>query len=117
MAHQADAEILQVLGRQASQYPCVDLVLAEGRLVLGEPETPQPFCDIHRPLSRSANYRPNPLERTRIKLISWGRDIRRQQHGNREAAPGATPFKQAVGWGLSADSSHLIKSHRCGICK
>jgi hypothetical protein len=60
VADQADAKILQILGRQARQYPCVDLVCTERRLVLLEPELPQPFCDIHRPLSRSANYRPQP---------------------------------------------------------
>ena len=48
MPDQVDAEILQVFGRQAPQYPCVDLVRAECRLVLLEPELPQPICDIHR---------------------------------------------------------------------
>ena len=38
MPDQADAEILQILGRQARQYPFVDLVRAERRLVLLEPE-------------------------------------------------------------------------------
>jgi hypothetical protein len=41
--NQADAEILQILGRQARQHPCVDLVRAERRLVLLEPELPQPI--------------------------------------------------------------------------
>ena len=45
---QSDAEILQILGRQARQYPRVDLVRAERRLVLLEPEPPQPIRDIHR---------------------------------------------------------------------
>src|SRR5215472_5282641 len=48
MADQVDAEILQVLGCQARQYPCVDLVRAECRLVLLEPELPQPARNIHR---------------------------------------------------------------------
>jgi len=40
MADQTDAEILQILGGQARQYPFVDLVRAERRLVLLEPERP-----------------------------------------------------------------------------
>jgi len=48
VSYQVDAEILQVFGRQASQYPCVDLVRAECRLVLLEPELTQPIPDIHR---------------------------------------------------------------------
>ena len=47
MADQADAEILQIVGRQVRQYRCIDLVRAEGWLVLLEPEPPQPFRDIH----------------------------------------------------------------------
>jgi hypothetical protein len=35
--------------------------------------------------------------RTRVNLITVARDIRRQQYGNRGAAPGATPFKRAAG--------------------
>ena len=60
VADQADAEILQVLGRQARQYPLVDLVRVERRLVLLEPEIPQPFCDIHRPLFHPKDYRLPP---------------------------------------------------------
>jgi hypothetical protein len=48
MPDQTDAEILQILGGQAGQYACVDLVRAERRLVLLEPELPQPIRDIHR---------------------------------------------------------------------
>ena len=47
MPDQIDAEILQILGRQARQYRCVDLVRAKHRLVLLEPEFPQPIRDIH----------------------------------------------------------------------
>ena len=45
---QGDAEILQILGRQARQHPFIDLVRAERRLVLLEPERPQPIRDIYR---------------------------------------------------------------------
>ena len=48
MPDQDDAEILQILGRQARQYPLIDLVRAERRLVLLEPEPSQPLRDIHR---------------------------------------------------------------------
>src|SRR6266436_616246 len=47
MSDQTDAEILQILGRQARQDPCVDLVRTEGRLVLVEPEAAQPSPNIH----------------------------------------------------------------------
>jgi hypothetical protein len=42
MADQCDAEILQIIGGQARQHPFVDLVRAERRLVLLEPELAQP---------------------------------------------------------------------------
>src|SRR5713226_6951085 len=65
MPDQADAEILQILGRQARQYPRVDLVRAERRLVLLEPKTAQPFRDIHRPhLPFGPIIVPKLLERT-----------------------------------------------------
>src|ERR1700730_15114129 len=57
---QTDAKILQVLGGQARQYPCVDLVCAERRLVLLEAEPPQPIRDIHGPLFRREAYRLQP---------------------------------------------------------
>jgi hypothetical protein len=39
MPDQRDAEILQILGRQARQYPCVDLVVAEGRHIALKAQT------------------------------------------------------------------------------
>ena len=57
MPNQGDAEILQILGRQGRQHPRVDLVRAERRLVLLQPELPQPLRDIHRrhpPVMRTA---------------------------------------------------------------
>jgi hypothetical protein len=97
MPDQGDPEVLQILGRKARQHRAVDRIFAERRLVLGEPETPQPFCDIHRPLSLRPIIIPKPPARTRVNLITVARDIRRQQYGNRGAAPGATPFKRAAG--------------------
>jgi len=47
MPDQGDAEILQILGRQARQYPCVDLVHAERLLVLLQPETVEPCRNVH----------------------------------------------------------------------
>jgi hypothetical protein len=49
MHDQADAEVSQILGRQALQHGAVDRVVAKRVVVLGEPETPQPFRDIHPP--------------------------------------------------------------------
>jgi hypothetical protein len=48
MPDQGDAEILQILGGQGRKHPFVDFIRAERRLVLLEPERPQPFSDIHR---------------------------------------------------------------------
>jgi hypothetical protein len=48
MSNQGDPEILQILGCLARQYPFLDLVRPERRLVLLEPELPQPIRDIHR---------------------------------------------------------------------
>jgi hypothetical protein len=47
MANGDDAEIPQILGRQAPENLEVDIVLAERRLVLFEAELPQPASDIH----------------------------------------------------------------------
>jgi hypothetical protein len=49
MSDQGDAEILQIFGGQARQYAGVDLVRAECRFVLLEPEPSQPLRDFHRP--------------------------------------------------------------------
>ena len=48
MADQANAEILQVIGRQTGQHLLVDLVLAESLLVSLQPEPPQPAPNVHR---------------------------------------------------------------------
>ena len=48
MPDQGAAEILQILGGQARKHAFIDFIRAERRLVLLEPERPQPFPDIHR---------------------------------------------------------------------
>ena len=45
---QGNAEILQVIGRQARQHLLIDLVLAESLLVSLQPEPPQPAPNVHR---------------------------------------------------------------------
>src|SRR6266446_8008075 len=90
MPDQTDAEVLQILGRQARQYPCVDLVRAERRLVLLEPEAPQPFPDIHRRHAPSSDDRSvlrfrgdcqsvNPFAESSIDIIAclWYTQLRR----------------------------------------
>ena len=47
MADRGDAEILQILGGQCRQYGAIDIIAAENRLVLFEPEPPQPPRDVH----------------------------------------------------------------------
>jgi hypothetical protein len=47
-----DAEILQVLGSQARQYACVDLVRAKRLLVLLQAETVEPCSYVHALLPR-----------------------------------------------------------------
>ena len=47
MPHQLHAEIFEIFGSQARQHPFVDLIIAERLLVLTEPQTLQPGCDIH----------------------------------------------------------------------
>jgi len=46
MPDQGDTKILQILWRQAVQHSFVDLVFAERLLVLLEPETAEPCCNI-----------------------------------------------------------------------
>jgi hypothetical protein len=47
MPDQGDAEILQILGHQARQYSCVDLVWTKRRLVLLQPRAPQRPRNLH----------------------------------------------------------------------
>src|SRR4029077_13625777 len=47
MSDKSDAKILQVLSRQPRQDRVVDLILAEGRLILFETKLPQPTSDVH----------------------------------------------------------------------
>ena len=47
MPNSGDAKLFQVLCRQARENPFVNLVLAEGRLVLFEAEAPQPDHEVH----------------------------------------------------------------------
>ena len=47
MSDQIDVEILQIVGGQAGQQARVDLIRAERRLVLLEPETAEPCRNVH----------------------------------------------------------------------
>jgi hypothetical protein len=47
MPHKADAQVLQVLERQARQNGLVDFVFAKGRFIAIEPEAAQPSSDVH----------------------------------------------------------------------
>lgn len=47
MPDKADAQILQVLRRQAWQDPLVDRIVAECSLVLFKAEAPQPTSEVH----------------------------------------------------------------------
>ena len=47
MSDRADAQLLQVLSRQARQDRIVDLILSERGLVSFEAKTPQPIFDVH----------------------------------------------------------------------
>jgi hypothetical protein len=46
MAHNADAQVLQVLRRQVAKNCVVDLVLAERRFILTKPKFSEPCPDI-----------------------------------------------------------------------
>jgi hypothetical protein len=52
-----NAEILQVLGRQGRQHGAVDVVVAEHRLVLLQPETVEPCRNVHALLPRRGHCR------------------------------------------------------------
>jgi len=47
MAHQGDAKILQIIGRQARQYSLVDLVIAKRRRIALEAQILQPLGNVH----------------------------------------------------------------------
>jgi hypothetical protein len=47
MPDQGDTKILEILGRQARQYRCVDLVVAERLFVPLQPETVEPCRYVH----------------------------------------------------------------------
>ena len=47
MSDEADAEVLEIVGGQLGQYRGVDGVVAKRLLVLLQPETVEPRCDVH----------------------------------------------------------------------
>src|SRR5262249_22155811 len=49
MPKDEDAQILQILGREARKEPCRNGVLAECRLILAEAQAPQPDHDVLDP--------------------------------------------------------------------
>ena len=51
MADRGHADADQVVGRQLRQHLGVDVVVAERLLVLLEPQTAQPGCDVHHCLA------------------------------------------------------------------
>ena len=51
MADRRHADADQVVGGQLGQYLGVDIVVAESLLVLLEPQTAQPGCDVHHCLA------------------------------------------------------------------
>src|SRR5215831_11369422 len=55
MADRHHADLPEILGRQAGQHPFVDLVCAERRLVLLEPETAEPCRNVHARLLDAFN--------------------------------------------------------------
>jgi hypothetical protein len=69
-----DAELLEVLVREAPKNRFVNLVLAEGRLVLVEPKAPQPSQHVHeRPAT--SGFPPiiiPPRDRVQQGLGVWG---------------------------------------------
>ncbi len=60
MPDRCDADVFEILGGKLAQHRPIDLIVAESGLVSLEPQAAQPFCDIHQPVSRSADYRPQP---------------------------------------------------------
>jgi len=60
MADRHHADLPEILGRQAGQYPFVDLVGAERRLVLLEPETAEPCRNVHARLPDAVNAALSP---------------------------------------------------------
>ena len=54
VANRGDAKRDQVLGREVSQDLGIDVVLAERLLVLTQPQTTQPSCNVHGPLPASS---------------------------------------------------------------
>jgi hypothetical protein len=47
VTNRGDLEVLEILGRQARQYSGVDIVLAEYRPRLLQPETMEPCSNVH----------------------------------------------------------------------
>src|SRR5215831_6160430 len=47
MADRTDAKVLEILSRQTRQHIAIDIIVAEDRLVLLEPEPVEPCRNIH----------------------------------------------------------------------
>src|SRR6516164_4768213 len=74
MAYRHHADLPEILGRQAGQHPFVDLVGAERRLVLLEPETAEPCRNVHARLpdrSMPRSHRTSNCRCARILDGSW----------------------------------------------
>jgi hypothetical protein len=65
----ANAQILQVLSRQARQDGFVDLVIAESRLIPFEAKAPQPTSEVHEASLRLADVCVEVLPPHQIKII------------------------------------------------
>jgi len=52
VTHRRNADFLEIVRGQVTQYVSVDVILAECRLVLFETEVEEPIADIHRRVLR-----------------------------------------------------------------
>jgi hypothetical protein len=60
MPDEADAEVLEVLGRQLRQYRRIDRVVEKSLFVLLHAEAAEPGCDIHAAISTLASLTWSP---------------------------------------------------------
>src|SRR6516165_3537989 len=103
MADRHHADLPEILGRQAGQYPFADLVGAERRLVLLEPETAEPCRNVHARLSDAVNSALAPY--FNLSLLAntlWGSPGPGHVSLSRRLLPPARPSRVAGAFGARA---------------
>src|SRR5262245_50165164 len=116
MADRVDAKVLEILSRDTWQHIAIDIIVAEDRLVLLEPEPVEPSCDVHTRLLRGVSTAPVTLQSSQAPHEESARRWREPRRAGRLPAPSAPRTRMAIGeWSKQADRDNAMVEVRCGV--